>query len=322
MEFTDKVYITSNKGMVGSELYNELRYLGFTNIISKTKHELDLRDQQKVKEFFEKEKPDYVFITSAKVGGIMDNKTKKAEYYYDNNMINTNVIHYSHVYGVKKLLFLGSSCIYPKFAKQPIKEDSLMTGQLESTNDAYAMAKISGIKMCQAYREQYGSNFISAMPTNLYGNLRDNYDLESSHVLPGMIRKFHIARKFNKCVELWGSGTPLREFLHVNDLVKALIFLMLNYNEPEHINIGSNDEVSIAELSRIIAAATGYDGEIIWQSDKPDGTPRKALDSSKILNMGWKPKIKLRSGILYLYAKLLEKHELFKDNLTDVPYSC
>ena len=310
MKFTDKIYVTSTRGMVGSELYNELRLLGFTNIISS---ELDLRNQNEVKEFFEREKPDYVFITSAKVGGIIANSKHKAEFYYDNTMIDTNVIHNSHIYGVKKLLYLGSSCIYPKLAKQPIKEEYLMLGPLEETNDAYAMAKISGIKMCQSYREQYESNFISAMPTNLYGNLKDNYDLETSHVLPGMIRKFHIGRKFNKPVELWGSGTPLREFLHVNDLVKALIFLMLNYNESEHINIGSNDEVSIAELSRIVACATGYDKEVIWNPDKPDGTPRKALDSSKLLNMGWKPKIGLRSGILNLYNKLITKHELFID---------
>ena len=297
MNKNTKIYISGHRGMVGSAIRRKLEAEGYSNLVFRTSSQLDLRDQYAVKSFFESEKPEYVFMAAAKVGGIMANSSYKAYFLYDNLMIQTNVIHESYKSGVKKLLFLGSSCIYPKHCLQPMKEEYLLTGPLEETNDTYAIAKISGIKMCQAYREQYGCNFISVMPTNLYGP-NDNYDLENSHVLPALIRKFHEAKVENKpSVTIWGTGSPLREFLHADDLADACLFLMNNYDEADHINVGVSKEISIKNLALLIKDKVGFEGKLEFDTSKPDGTPRKMMDSSKIYNLGWKPAITLNEGL-------------------------
>ena len=297
MNKNTKIYISGHRGMVGSAIRRKLEAEGYSNLVFRTSSQLDLRDQYAVKSFFESEKPEYVFLAAAKVGGIMANSRYKADFLYDNLMIQTNVIHESYKSGVKKLLFLGSSCIYPKHCLQPMKEEYLLTGPLEETNDAYAIAKISGIKMCQAYREQYGCNFISVMPTNLYGP-NDNYDLENSHVLPALIRKFHEAKVENKpSVTIWGTGSPLREFLHADDLADACLFLMNNYDEADHINVGVSKEISIKNLALLIKDKVGFEGKLEFDTSKPDGTPRKMMDSSKIYSLGWKPSITLDEGL-------------------------
>jgi GDP-L-fucose synthase len=289
--------------MVGSAIIRKLQSEGYHNFVFRKSSELDLRNQEAVKTFFESEKPDYVFLAAAKVGGIHANNVYRAEFLYDNLMIQNNVIHQSYVQGVKKLLFLGSSCIYPKLAPQPLKEEYLLTGLLEPTNEPYAIAKITGIKMCEAYRSQYGCNFISVMPTNLYGP-NDNYDLHNSHVLPALIRKFHEARVNEKpSVEIWGTGSPKREFLHADDLADACYYLMLNYNEPELVNIGTGEDVSIKELALLIKDIVGYEGELTWNTSKPDGTPRKLMDVSKLKAIGWQYSIGLREGIERTYKE-------------------
>lgn len=301
MEKSSKIYICGHRGMVGSSILRRLQKEGYTNLIYKTHKELDLTRQSEVETFFEKERPEYVFLAAAKVGGIMANNTYRAEFLYQNLMIESNVIHSSYLYGVKKLLFLGSTCVYPKMAPQPIKEEYLLTSSLEQTNEPYAIAKIAGIKLCESYGRQYGSQFISAMPTNLYGP-NDNYDLNNSHVLPALIRKFHEAKVNGiETCELWGSGSPLREFLHVDDLAEACVFLMNNYNSYELINIGSGEEISIKDLAKLISSIVDYKGETIWNTDKPDGTPRKLSDVTKINALGWKSKIKLQDGIEMVY---------------------
>lgn len=292
--------------MVGSAIVRNLRSKGYSNLILKTSSELDLRNQEAVNLFFKTEKPDYVILAAAKVGGIHANNTYKADFIYDNIMIEANIIHASHKNNVKKLLFLGSSCIYPKLAPQPLKEEYLLSGYLEETNDAYAIAKITGIKMCESYRKQYGCNFISAMPTNLYGP-NDNYDLNNSHVLPALIRKFHEAKIENKnSVEIWGTGTPKREFLHVDDLAEACFFLLENYNDAEFVNVGSGTDVSIKELALLVKKIVGFEGELVFNTDKPDGTPRKLMDCSKIHNLGWKHQIELERGITSVYKEVME----------------
>lgn len=288
--------------MVGSAILRKLQAEGYTNFILKTSKELDLRNQQAVRDFFEKEKPEYVFLAAAIVGGIIANNTYRAEFIYNNLMIQNNVLHHAYLNGVQKLLFLGSSCIYPKLAPQPMKEEYLLTGILEHTNEPYAIAKIAGIKMCEAYHSQYGCNFISVMPTNLYGP-NDHYDLEKSHVLPALIRKFHEAKINNNSeVEIWGTGNPKREFLHVDDVADACLFLMLNYNEPTLINVGCGEDISIKELALLIKNVVGYKGELKFNISKPDGTPRKLLDVSKINCLGWKHKIGLKEGIASVYS--------------------
>ena len=297
MNKNTKIYISGHRGMVGSAIRRKLEAEGYSNLVFRTSSQLDLRDQYAVKSFFESEKPEYVFMAAAKVGGIMANSSYKAYFLYDNLMIQTNVIHESYKSGAKKLLFLGSSCIYPKHCPQPMKEEYLLTGPLEDTNDAYAIAKIAGIKMCQAYRQQYGCNFISVMPTNLYGP-NDNYDLENSHVLPALIRKFHEAKVENKpSVTIWGTGSPLREFLHADDLADACLFLMNNYDEADHINVGVSKEISIKNLALLIKDKVGFEGKLEFDTSKPDGTPRKMMDSSKIYSLGWKPSITLDEGL-------------------------
>lgn len=302
MEKTSKIYIAGHRGMVGSAIMRRLQTEGYGNMVTRTSKELDLRNQAAVADFFEKEKPDYVFLAAAKVGGILANNTYRAEFIYDNLMIQNNVIHNAWKQKVKKLLFLGSSCIYPKMAPQPLKEDYLLTGLLEPTNEPYAIAKIAGIKLCDAYRAEYGCNFISVMPTNLYGP-NDNYDLHNSHVLPALIRKFHEAKiKNDPEVVVWGTGKPLREFLHVDDLADACLFLMNNYDEPGLINIGSGVDISIADLAEMVKVITGYSGKITFDPSKPDGTPRKLLDISKLNRLGWKVTIELKEGIQKVYA--------------------
>jgi GDP-L-fucose synthase len=301
MEKDSKIYIAGHRGMVGSAIHRRLKKEGYENFVFRTSDELDLRNQQAVADFFAKEKPGYVFLAAAKVGGILANNTYRAEFLYDNLMIQSNVIENSYRQGVKKLLFLGSSCIYPKLAPQPLKEDYLLTGLLEPTNEPYAIAKIAGIKMCDAYRSQYGCNFISVMPTNLYGP-NDNYDLKNSHVLPALIRKFHEAKINDQSeVIVWGSGTPRREFIHADDMADACVFLMKNYNEPGLINIGVGEDLSIKELSEMIKDITGYSGKIVFDSSKPDGTPRKLMDVSKLTSLGWKAKIGLMEGVKSVY---------------------
>ncbi|HJS53609.1 MAG TPA: GDP-L-fucose synthase [Chitinophagaceae bacterium] len=301
MDKKDKIYIAGHRGMVGSAIHRRLKKEGFENFVFRTSDELDLRKQQEVANFFALEKPDYVFLAAAKVGGILANNTYRAEFLYDNLMIQSNVIENSYRLGVKKLLFLGSSCIYPKLAPQPLKEDYLLTGLLEHTNEPYAIAKISGIKMCDAYRSQYGCNFISVMPTNLYGP-NDNYDLKNSHVLPALLRKFHEAKIKNQPeVIVWGTGTPRREFLHVDDMADACVFLMKKYNEPGLINVGVGADLSIKELAEMIKEIAGYQGKIVFDPSKPDGTPRKLMDVSIISELGWKPQIKLNEGIKTVY---------------------
>lgn len=305
MDRSAKIYVAGHRGMVGSAIVRGLVAKGYTNIICRTHRELDLTNQAAVAAFFADEKPEYVFLAAAKVGGIVANSNERAQFLYENMMIECNVIHQSYVSGVKKLMFLGSSCIYPRLARQPMVESELLTGLLEPTNEPYAIAKIAGIKMCEAYRAQYGCNFVSVMPTNLYGE-GDNYDLTSSHVLPAMIRKFHEAKIDGKpCVELWGTGAPLREFMHADDMADATIFCMENYNDSEHINVGSGEEVSIKELAELVQEITDYAGKIVWDSSKPDGTPRKLMDSSKLFAMGWKPQIKFKEGVKRVYNEYI-----------------
>lgn len=302
MDLDSKIYVAGHRGMVGSSILRRLQHLGFTNIITKTKSELDLTNQLSVSEFFNHHKPEYVFLAAAKVGGIKANNDHKADFIYQNLMIQTNVIKASFDCQVKKLLFLGSSCIYPKLSTQPIKEEYLLTGELETTNDAYSIAKIAGIKMCQSFNQQYGTNYISVMPTNLYGP-NDNYDLNNSHVLPAMIRKFHEAKLEGKDkVEIWGTGTPKREFLYVDDLADACHYLMLNYNESEIVNIGTGQDVTIAELAVGIKNIIGFEGDIYFNTKMPDGTPRKLLDVSKLSSLGWTYKTSLKEGIQKAYA--------------------
>jgi GDP-L-fucose synthase len=307
MEKSSKIYIAGHTGLVGSAIYRKLTASGYTNIIGRSSAELDLRFQDRVIGFFERERPAYVFLAAAKVGGILANNQYRAEFLYDNLMIEANIIHASFLTGVEKLLFLGSSCIYPKHAPQPLKEESLLTGLLEETNEPYAIAKIAGIKLCEAYRSQYGCNFISAMPTNLYGP-NDNYDLQGSHVLPALIRKFHEAKKNGiDEVVMWGSGTPLREFMHVDDLGDASLFLMQHYNEAGFINVGSGSEISILQLAELIKEIVGFKGSIIRDTSKPDGTPRKLMDNSRLTALGWKSTITLEDGIRSVYAQLANK---------------
>src|SRR5829696_2542353 len=307
MEKQSKIYIAGHRGMVGSALLRRLQKEGYTNFVFSSSTELDLRDQKAVKAFFQEKKPDFVFLAAAKVGGIYANNSYRAEFLYDNLMIESNIIHFSYESGVKKLLFLGSSCIYPKLAPQPLKEEYLLTGPLEYTNEPYAIAKIAGIKMCDAYRSQYGCDFISAMPTNLYGP-NDNYDLNNSHVLPALLRKFHEAKQNNEpFVVVWGSGKPKREFMHVDDLADACFFLMQNYDKTESVNIGSSEEVTIAELAQLIKKITGYEGELRHDSTKPDGVMRKLLDSSRLSDLGWKAKISLEDGIRTTYENFRQQ---------------
>ncbi|MDB5261417.1 MAG: GDP-fucose synthetase [Adhaeribacter sp.] len=301
MEKEARIYIAGHRGMVGSAIHRKLQAEGFTNFITRASKDLDLRDTVAVKAFFAEEKPDYVILAAAKVGGIQANNIYRADFIYDNLMIQNNVIHQSYLNGVKKLLFLGSSCIYPKLAPQPLKEEYILTGELEPTNEPYAIAKIAGIKMCDAYRSQYGCNFISVMPTNLYGP-NDNYDLNNSHVLPALLRKMHEAKINNQpTVAVWGSGTPKREFLHADDLADACYYLMENYDEPGLVNIGTGEDVSIKELAELIQQIVGYEGEIIWDATKPDGTPRKLMDVSKLTGQGWRYTINLETGIRKVY---------------------
>ncbi len=307
MEKGAKIYIAGHTGMVGSAIYRNLKSEGYSNFVSRTSTELDLRNQQAVADFFEKEKPDYVFLAAAKVGGIHANNSFRADFLHDNLVIQSNVIHQSFKHNIKKLLFLGSSCIYPKMAPQPLKEDYLLTGPLEYTNEPYAIAKITGIKMCENYRLQYGCNFISAMPTNLYGP-KDNYDLKNSHVLPALIRKFHEAKENGSSeVEVWGSGKPRREFLHVDDLAEACVFLMEEYNGHEIVNIGTGTDVSIKELAEKVKTITDYGGQITWNKSMADGTLRKLMDVSRIHTMGWKHSIDLDDGLRSVYKNFKEE---------------
>jgi GDP-L-fucose synthase len=301
MKLNAKIFVAGHRGMVGSSIVRRLKELGYTNIITITRSKCNLIDQSEVDNFFNKQRPEYVFLAAAKVGGIKANNEMKGDFIYENLMIQSNIIKSSKDYNVKKLIFLGSSCIYPKFSEQPIKEEYLLTGSLEPTNDAYAIAKIAGIKMCQSFNQQYGTNFISVMPTNLYGP-NDNYDLNNSHVLPAMIRKFHEAKLEGKDkVEIWGTGTPKREFLYVDDLADACVFLMKNYNDSEIVNIGTGQDVTIAELAVGIKNIVGFEGDIYFNTDMPDGTPRKLLDVSKLKDLGWEYKISLKEGIEKTY---------------------
>ncbi len=305
MEKSSKIYVAGHHGMVGSAIVRKLQKEGFTNIVSRTSAELDLRKQQSVADFFATEKPEYVFLAAAKVGGILANNTFRADFLYDNLLIESNIIHSAYVSEVKKLLFLGSSCIYPKLAPQPMKEDYLLTGLLEPTNEPYAVAKIAGIKLSEAYRDQYGCNFISVMPTNLYGQ-GDNYHLQNSHVVPALLRKFHEAKVGKaEVVEIWGTGAPLREFMYVDDMADASFFLMMHYNERLFINVGTGQEVTISELASIVKDVTGFDGKIIFDTGKPDGTPRKLMDSSRLHAMGWKHKTSLQEGLKLAYKHFL-----------------
>lgn len=307
MDKQSKIYVAGHRGMVGSAMVRNLKEKGYTNIIGKTSKELNLMRQDEVERFFEVEKPDYVFLAAAKVGGIHANNTYPAEFIYNNLMIESNIIHSAYKYGVKKLLFLGSSCIYPKMAPQPIKEEYLLTGSLEPTNKAYSIAKIAGIELCKFYRRQYGCDFISAMPTNLYG-INDNFDLETSHVMPALIRKFHEAKiNGDKEVVMWGTGKPKREFLYVDDLADACVHLMNNYSDEVHVNVGTGEDVEIRELAQIIKEVVGYEGEIVNDLSKPDGTPRKLLDVSLLESTGWKYSTELREGISKVYSWYLQK---------------
>jgi len=309
MNKDSKIYVAGHRGLVGSAIVRALQGRGFNNLVLKTHQELDLLDQSAVKKFFEQEKPEYVFLAAAKVGGIMANKTFPADFIYSNLTIQTNVIHNAYAHGVKKLLFLGSSCIYPKLCPQPIKEEYLLTSELEPTNKAYSLAKIAGIVMCQSYDEQYGTNFISLMPTNLYGP-NDNFDLENSHVLPALIRKFHEAKIAEKpSITLWGIGSARREFLHVNDLADASVFLMNNYNDSSIINIGTGEDITIKELAEKVKATVRYKGAILWDTTKPDGTPRKLLDVNKLHALGWKHSISLDDGITSTYEWYKKNYE-------------
>ncbi|CCG99053.1 NAD-dependent epimerase/dehydratase [Fibrella aestuarina BUZ 2] len=297
--------------MVGSAIVRYLNAHGYQNIVARTSSELDLRNQEAVATFFADEKPDYVFLAAAKVGGILANNIYRAEFLYDNLIIEANIIHSAYQNGVKKLLFLGSSCIYPKMAPQPLKEDYLLSGFLEPTNEPYAIAKIAGIKLCEAYRSQYGANFVSAMPTNLYGP-NDNYDLQGSHVLPALIRKFHEAKVNNQeFVEVWGTGSPFREFMHADDLAEACVYLMNNYDGEQFVNVGTGDEVTIKELAELVKETVGFEGELRWNTDKPDGTPRKLMDVSRLHDMGYKHRIGLREGLAATYQDFLKNEEVY-----------
>lgn len=308
MNKSDKIYVAGHRGLVGSAIVRNLKSKGYTNIIGRTHQELELTNQLAVREFFEKERPDIVVLAAAKVGGINANNTTPAEFAYDNMQVQCNVIHCCHEYKVKKLLFLGSTCIYPKMAPQPIPEDALLTGPLEATNEAYAIAKIAGLEMCKFYKRQYGDDFISCMPTNLYGP-HDNYDLKGSHVLPAMIRKFHEAKLAGaESVELWGTGTPLREFLYVDDMADACVFLLENYSGEQHVNIGTGKEVTIRQLAELVKETVGFEGNIIWNSEMPDGTPRKLTDVTKLHAMGWRHRIELEEGVRLAY-------DWFKENV-------
>jgi GDP-L-fucose synthase len=310
MEQTAKIYIAGHRGMVGSGIERKLRKEGYDNIVTRTSAELDLRNQLAVNDFFEKEKPEYVILAAAKVGGIHANNTYRAEFIYDNLMIEANIIHAAYLNKVIKLLFLGSSCIYPKMVSQPLKEEYLLSGYLEPTNQPYAIAKIAGIEMCDSYRSQYGCNFISAMPTNLYGT-NDNYHPENSHVLPALIRRIVHAQKNNEpTVTIWGNGTPRREFLHVDDLADACYFLLKEYNEKGVVNIGCGTDVSIKELAELIVAEVGYEGQLIFDTTKPDGTPRKLMDTSKINNLGWNAKLNLKDGISKTLKEVINQFKL------------
>lgn len=305
MDKNAKIYIAGHRGLVGSALLRRLTYEGYGNLVVRTSKELDLTRQADVEKFFEAERPEYVFLSAARVGGIMANNTYRAEFIYQNLMIECSVIHSAYLSGVRKLLFLGSSCIYPRLCPQPMKEEYLLSGPLEPTNEPYAVAKIAGIKMCQAYNSQYGTNYISLMPTNLYGT-NDNFDIESSHVLPALIRKFHEARLQAKPVVLWGTGSVRREFLHVDDLADAAVFLMKSYDKSEIINVGAGTDLTVRELAETVQRAVGFDGEIIWDASKPDGTPVKLLDISRIRDLGWGPKIGLEDGIAMTYKWFLD----------------
>ena len=308
MEKSDKIYVAGHRGLVGSAIVRNLQEKGYTNIIGRTHKELDLTNQAMVREFFEAERPDIVVLAAARVGGINANNTAPADFAYENMQIQCNVIECCHRYKVKKLLFLGSTCIYPRMAPQPIPEDALLTGPLEETNEAYAIAKIAGMEMCRFYKKQYGDDFISCMPTNLYGPY-DNYDLDGSHVMPAMIRKFHEAKISGAAtVELWGTGTPLREFLYVDDMADACVFLLENYNGDRHVNIGTGKEVTIKELAETVKKTVGFEGEIVWNKDMPDGTPRKLTDVNKLHELGWTHKIELEEGVELAY-------QWFKDNV-------
>ncbi|WP_367210547.1 GDP-L-fucose synthase family protein [Sphingobacterium sp. R2] len=307
MEKDAKIYVAGHRGMVGSAIHRKLIELGYSNIVTRTSQELDLRNQQAVADFFKEERPDYVFLAAAKVGGIMANNTYRADFIYENIAIQNNVIKSSYDNNIKKLMFLGSSCIYPKMAPQPLKEDMLLTGILEPTNEPYAIAKIAGIKMAEAFRDQYGCNYISVMPTNLYG-INDNYHPQNSHVLPALIRRFHEAKANNLDeVVIWGTGTPLREFLFSDDLADACVFLMNHYNEKQFVNIGIGEDISIKDLAEMIKDVIGYTGNITFDSSKPDGTPRKLMDVSKLHALGWKHRVNLREGIQLAYTDFLQK---------------
>lgn len=305
MEPSAKIYVAGHRGMAGSAIWRELQGQGFRHLIGRTRKELDLLDQGAVGDFFESERPDYVFLAAAKVGGIQANNTQPAPFLFENLQLQNNIIHSAWQAGAKKLLFLGSSCIYPKLAPQPMKEEDLLTGPLEPTNEPYAIAKITGLKMCAAYRRQYGADFISVMPTNLYGP-NDNYDLQNSHVLPALIRKFHEAKTENHpAVTCWGTGSPRREFMYVDDLARACVFLMKNYSEEKFINIGTGTDVTIREAVELVRQTVGYKGEIIWDTSKPDGTPRKLMDTSRLSALGWKPQIDLSTGLRLAYESFL-----------------
>lgn len=314
MNSNSRIYVAGHRGMVGSAIVRALKDNGFSEIITKTSTELDLTNQSDVNSFFKEEKPEFVFMAAAKVGGIVANNTYRAQFLYENLMIESNVVHYSHEHDVKKMLFLGSSCIYPKLAPQPLKEEYLLQGYLEPTNEPYAIAKIAGIKLAESYRHQYGCNFISAMPTNLYGP-NDNYDLKNSHVLPALLRKFHDATINNKDqVEIWGTGSPRREFMHVDDLADACVFLMKNYDESQFVNVGVGNDVSIKELAEIVAEVTGFGGELKFDTSKPDGTPRKLMDVSKLHSLGWRHKIELMEGVKSVYESVKDSKEFAISN--------
>jgi GDP-L-fucose synthase len=305
MDFSSKICIAGHRGLVGSAIWRELEGHGFNRLLGRTRSELDLLDQQAVTRFYSREQPEYVFVAAAKVGGILANDRQPAEFLFENLQIQNHLIDGARKAGVKKLLFLGSSCIYPKLAPQPLKEEYLLTGELEPTNQWYAIAKVAGTKMCQAYRRQYGCDFISAMPTNLYGP-NDNYDLQTSHVLPALIRKFHDARQARAAsVTCWGTGAPLREFLHSDDLARACIFLMERYSDEQFINVGFGSDISIKQLAEMIKEIVGYSGEIVWDTSKPDGTPRKLMDSSRLFALGWRPEVSLSDGIARAYGDFL-----------------
>ncbi len=307
MEKDAKIYVAGHRGMVGSAILRALKRRGFHNFLLRTHSELDLTSQAAVNALFAKHRPEYIFLAAAKVGGIVANSNHPAKFFYDNIMIQTNILHAAYLYGAKKALCLGSSCIYPREAEQPIREDALLSGALEPTNEAYAIAKIASVKMCDYYRKEYGCDFISIMPTNLYGD-GDNYDLQSSHVLPALIRKFHDARQNGGGITLWGTGEPLREFLHADDMADAALFAMENYSDYGHLNVGSSSEISIRDLAEMVRDVVGYEGTVEWDSTKPDGTPRKLMDSSRLYNMGWSPTISLREGVERTYKEFKINH--------------